>query len=709
MKRAAGLTALTVATLTTICTIGFPPMRVATGAAQDAPATRPATAPATPRGTVDPDAPNLVHDRHFHARNPRHEASPDTRRFTTSRPEALSLPLPAEKDAFSFVVFGDRTGGPADGVNVLADAVRDVNLLEPDMVLTVGDLIQGYNEDPEYTVQAKEFKTIMNRLLCPWFPVAGNHDVYWRDKDRSGDAKPAGENEKKYETHFGPLWYAFEHKKSWFVVLYSDEGNRATNEKAFNKPELQTMSEEQFEWLKATLKRAAGAEHVFMFLHHPRWVGSQSAHEGYGNSWDRVHKLLVEAGNVTAVFGGHIHRMRYDPKDGIEYVTLATTGGGQNSTVPQAGWLHHYHVVTVRKNQVAMAAFPVGQAMDVREITNDLTEQTVKLARTNLDPKGAVKLAADGSADGLVRLTLKNPTSRPVEFTVTPETGDSRWTVGPDHLHKVLKPAEEATLTYRVRRVPSAWDGTLRPVELVVEAEYLAPGHRYAVPVRRVPVPTDFSEVPTVAGVLDLDGDGAALPLAASELKAIKGPFTIEARVRARRFKERQGLITKTQNSAYGIFLNNGRPSASVFLGDSYLAARGAAAATLEAGRWYHVAQVFDGKELRLYIDGKLVASGRRDAAMKDNDLPLIIGGDVDGTGSAVDTLDGSLDDVRVSRVARYTSEFTPQKGHTPDADTLLLLDFDRPVGRMTMDNSPERRILPLPTGAMVVREETSR
>ena len=103
---------------------------------------------------------------------------PSVQRFFTTRSSEIVLPLPSEEDAFTFAVFGDRTGGQPEGVDVLADAVRDVNLIEPDLVMTVGDLINGYNRTDEWLIQMREFKAIMNRLLCPWFPVAGNHDVY---------------------------------------------------------------------------------------------------------------------------------------------------------------------------------------------------------------------------------------------------------------------------------------------------------------------------------------------------------------------------------------------------------------------------------------------------------------------------------------------------------------------------------------------------
>ena len=84
--------------------------------------------------------------------------------------------------------------------------------------MTVGDLIQGYNTTEPWLDQMREYRETMNGLLCPWFPVAGNHDIYWRGPDR-----PAEEHEQRYEQHL-VHWYAFDHKGCQFIVLYSDEG-----------------------------------------------------------------------------------------------------------------------------------------------------------------------------------------------------------------------------------------------------------------------------------------------------------------------------------------------------------------------------------------------------------------------------------------------------------------------------------------------------
>src|SRR5262245_14260729 len=105
-------------------------------------------------------------------------------RFVTNRPNPRLLPLPKEEGAFAFVVYGDRTTGVPEGLKTLAQAVVDTNLLAPDLVMTVGDLVQGYNDTKEWVQQAEDYKAVMAKLGMPWYPVPGNHDIYYRGKDR---------------------------------------------------------------------------------------------------------------------------------------------------------------------------------------------------------------------------------------------------------------------------------------------------------------------------------------------------------------------------------------------------------------------------------------------------------------------------------------------------------------------------------------------
>ncbi|MEZ6164980.1 MAG: metallophosphoesterase family protein [Phycisphaerales bacterium] len=203
---------------------------------------------AQPQDDTQPESENVGHTRHHHPHNPKHETTDDETRFYTDRESDVQIALPLEKDAFSFVIFGDRTGGPDEGVAILADSVRDVNLLEPDLVMTVGDLIEGYNESPDWMRQMREYRAVMDKLLCPWFPVAGNHDVYWRFK--GNEQKPEGEFEGLYEMYFGPLWYSFTHKTTSLLCFSQTRATR-DRRKRFNSPESQRTEPEQRSFLRA--------------------------------------------------------------------------------------------------------------------------------------------------------------------------------------------------------------------------------------------------------------------------------------------------------------------------------------------------------------------------------------------------------------------------------------------------------------------------
>src|SRR5262249_14438497 len=68
-----------------------------------------------------------------------------------------TLELNNQPRNFQFAIVTDRTGGHRPGV--FADAVRKLNLLQPEFVISVGDLIEGYSEDPgQWALEWAEFQ-----------------------------------------------------------------------------------------------------------------------------------------------------------------------------------------------------------------------------------------------------------------------------------------------------------------------------------------------------------------------------------------------------------------------------------------------------------------------------------------------------------------------------------------------------------------------
>ena len=610
----------------------------------------------------------------------------------TTRETPSTLPLAKDEDSFQFIVYGDRTGGNRAGLKVLRQAVEDTNLLDPDFVLTVGDLIQGYNRPVQWQKEADEFNEIMSGLAMTWFPVAGNHDIYWDLKDPD---RPRNHHEQHYEAEFGPLWYSFKHKNTGFIVLYSDEGDLETGQKGFNKGRLQNMSPQQIEFLMLALARFKDLPQVFVALHHPRWTGGGYA----GSNWPEIHAMLVEAGNVKAVFAGHIHRMRFDPKDGIDYFSLATTGGHLSTDLPQAGYLHHFNVVTVRPQGYSTATIPVGAVIDPKQFKPEFLAD-VRLVQ-NMRPRRSTKrllVNRDGTADQPYAVSISNPGKHPLEIAIVPQIG-ADWRAIPDHQHLVIPPGKTDGMEFRFLRTGNSigpdqdsWKHFRKP-SLEVSVDYLHESARVRMPVVTVPVDLRSALVPASEFETDLL---KCLELAESrtdcaridsvDVKVKQGPFTLEAWVYPTAIDGNRTVAAKMQSSEYGLFVKDGLPHFDVHLQGRYINPK--ASKKIPIKQWTHLAGIYDGKQVRLFVNGLLVASLDGSGKRTENNLPLFIGADTDGSGNPVAPFSGKLDELRLSQSVRYAGEFTPARRFTTDTDTVLLLHMDRTSGPFLHDDS---------------------
>ncbi len=109
----------------------------------------------------------------------------------------------------------------------------------------------------------------------------------------------------------------------------------------------------------------------------------------------------------------------------------------------------------------------------------------------------------------------------------------------------------------------------------------------------------------------------------------------------------------------------------------------------VEFGRRYHIAAVWQKHRPRLYIDGVL-ASADRDGYWTSR--PSIRNAYIGGWPQTEDFIRsafrGLIDELRISDVARYSEDFTPQDRFETDDDTLALYHFDEGEGDVLHDAS---------------------
>ena len=232
---------------------------------------------------------------------------------------------------FQFAIITDRTGGHRPGV--FAEAVKKINLMQPEFVISVGDLIEGYSQDNgQWALEWAEFQGKVETLQMPFFYVPGNHDL----------SNPLmAENWKR---KFGRAFYEFRYHDVLFVALNSEDPS---------EPEGKSLrfSPEQQEWFAGVLKRHPDVRWTFVFMHKPPWMFADADHAKTG--WNAIERAL--AGRKYTVFAGHVHSYARFERNGRDYIMLATTGGASKLRGKADGEFDQIVWVTMKDSEPLIA------------------------------------------------------------------------------------------------------------------------------------------------------------------------------------------------------------------------------------------------------------------------------------------------------------------------------------------------------------------
>ena len=398
---------------------------------------------------------------------------------------------PPDRDAFRVAIIGDRTGGKPEGIKILQRAVYEINQLNPDFVIHIGDMVQGYTWDQsEWLREYEEFKSSMDKLTVPWYTAAGNHDVFSPFRDPSDRTF-----ENLYIKHFNPLYYSFDYKNSHFVIMYTDEAMTS-------KP---VISEKQLEWLRSDLEKADKAN-TFIFMHKPIWTYD-------GSNWDKFHQIIKNF-PVRAVIAGHFHAYYKDiTKDGIQYYGMGIAGAeAYTSGHELTGYINHYNILSIEGDKYKMAVVKIGNVESDDYILGEdyakIWEITsIPTAKTGV--RGWLWQPVYDPVSSEIEIYAYNPLNVKIPVTLRLDPNRKLWSMDPPELKLEIEPMSDMSAKVRIS-APKTERKDIIPPQLEFEYAYTnSRGMNVPVIVKRRILLRDTYKIHRIDGNIRIDAQKA--------------------------------------------------------------------------------------------------------------------------------------------------------------------------------------------------------
>jgi 3',5'-cyclic AMP phosphodiesterase CpdA len=352
------------------------------------------------------------------------------------------LEVNQQEGSFQFAIVTDRTGGHRPGVFPVA--VGKLNLLQPEFVMSVGDLIEGYTED-EARIDAEweEFTGFIDKLQMPFFYLPGNHDYINEVMAR------------KWKERFGKDYYHFVYEDVLFLCLNSEEKMRGSGRGYIDQPQL--------DYIEKVLSDHPEVSWTMVFLHQPLWDQDDPG------KWPEIEGLLKDRKHT--VFAGHRHRyVKYERNNG-KYFVLATTGGGSGLRGPQFGEFDHVVWITMTKEGPIMANLLLEGIWD--EDVN--TEARYEFSRPLVGrfPAEVSPLMVDVNSFQTGELAVKwtNDSDVPMEIEMALQSTQQIWAAA-DPIKQTIPPNSVEQIRIPLKTEQAMLLETIAPMRLSATATY---------------------------------------------------------------------------------------------------------------------------------------------------------------------------------------------------------------------------------------------
>lgn len=242
---------------------------------------------------------------------------------------------------YSFAILSDRTGMAVHGK--FEQALELVKRLQPEFVISVGDLVEGYClHTEEAHEQWNYIDNIVEDVGLPVLQTVGNHDY-------SNDVMSTVWRERK-----GYEYYAVRRGGSLFLFLTTEDEINTLSEETiamvqevtrigtadaeradellkqyFEEKQIhfsdewlmqEKVTDEQLDFFAEVLSQNADAEWTYVIMHQPLWKAQSRS------IYTRLTEMLGE--RKATLISGHIHYLETQEINGRQHIQMGRTGGG---------------------------------------------------------------------------------------------------------------------------------------------------------------------------------------------------------------------------------------------------------------------------------------------------------------------------------------------------------------------------------------------
>jgi 3',5'-cyclic-AMP phosphodiesterase len=231
---------------------------------------------------------------------------------------------------FSFVFMNDIHLIPDRGVIGFEKAIDKINYLNPDFVISGGDLIMDANEQTEGCADSlfNLYLQTTKRIKAPIYTILGNHDIFGLLLKQGITSKHPLFGKKMYEAKIGKRYQTFIHKGWKFFLL--DDVDISISTKYIGK-----VDSIQMLWISKELAATDRQTPIVIVVHIP-FISVFGQIDVGGNAMNLDNGAMVNSKQVLDLFKGynlklvlqghkHFYEDIYVPN--IRFITGGTVSG----------------------------------------------------------------------------------------------------------------------------------------------------------------------------------------------------------------------------------------------------------------------------------------------------------------------------------------------------------------------------------------------